>query len=130
MAVAESELELREAHQRPRLSIVRVERSRFLAEPGDRLLAAYGTERTADPLLASHQIEIVGFDIRCAAALDRFLLGRKQLHLQRVDDRLRDLVLDFEDVSQIAVEAIGPQMLAGRAVDQLGIDPDSVARLA
>ena len=38
-----------------------------------------------------------------------------------------DLVLDGEDVRGIAVEAIGPEMAAGLAVDQLRIDPYVVA---
>ena len=61
--------------------------------------------------------------------LDRFLLLRQELHLELLDDGLGDLVLDRENVGQVAVEALGPEMAVTGPFDQLGVDPD-LARLA
>ena len=55
---------------------------------------------------------------------------RQQLHLQLLDDRVRDLVLDREDVGQVAVEAVGPDVPAVLAADQLPGDPHPRAGLA
>ena len=46
------------------------------------------------------------------------LLGQ-QLDLQLIDNGVRDLVLDGEDIGEIAVVAIGPQMPPVAAVDEL-----------
>ena len=54
----------------------------------------------------------------------------QQLDLELGDDRLRDLVLDQEDVGQIAVISLGPKMTAVPAVDQLGRDANSRPRLS
>jgi len=34
-----------------------------------------------------------------------------------------DLVLQHEEIGQVAVEALGPEMTVGRRLDQLDIDP-------
>ncbi len=44
-------------------------------------------------------------------------------------DHLRNLVLNSEDVGQVAVIALGPQVTGVHAVDQLRGDADLVARL-
>ncbi|HTL30474.1 MAG TPA: hypothetical protein VL282_14685, partial [Tepidisphaeraceae bacterium] len=126
----EAQLRLRQSHQCPCLRVVGIEAKRLLAHADNRFLPAYVTETALGPLLPSHQIEIVGLDARCAARFYGFLFGREQLHPQRRDNRFRDLVLDGEDVRQVAVEAIGPDVAAGGAVDELRGDPHSVARLA
>ena len=41
-----------------------------------------------------------------------------------------DLVLDREDVVEVAVEAFSPQVAAVLAVDQLGVDAHAIAGLA
>ena len=56
--------------------------------------------------------------------------SRQQLQLQRRHDGLADLVLQGEDVGEVAVVALGPDVVAGRAVDQLGGDPHPAAGLA
>ena len=64
-------------------------------------------------VLAGHQIEVVGLDAVGAAPLDGLLLFRQQLELQGLDDGLADLVLQGEDVGQVAVVALGPDVVAG-----------------
>jgi hypothetical protein len=53
---------------------------------------------------------------------------RDQLLLERDRDPGCDLVLQSEQIARVAVEALGPQMRAGRGIDQLGIDADLIAR--
>ena len=81
-------------------------------------------------MLPRHQEEVVSLDAGRAAPLDRLLLARQQAKLQRLDDRLRNLVLKLEDVGQVAVVALGPHMVSGRAVNQLCSDPDPGRRFA
>ena len=81
-------------------------------------------------IFAAAQIVRVGLDILRRRLLDRLLLLRQELDLELLDDRLGDLVLNREDVGQVAVVAGGPEMAVGRSFDQFGIDPDPVAGLA
>jgi len=62
--------------------------------------------------------------------LDRLLLFGQEPQLQCADNRLRNLVLEREDVVQVAIVALRPDMAAGGAVDQLRGDPHPAARLA
>ena len=64
---------------------------------------------------------------RCSIA---FFSSGSSLSLSARDDRLGDLVLDRENVVEVAVVALGPHVVAGRAVDQLGGDPHPAAGLA
>ena len=58
------------------------------------------------------------------------MLGLAQRHRQRRGDRLGDLLLDGEDVVQLAVERAGPELEAGAAVHQPRRDPQPVLGLA
>ena len=58
------------------------------------------------------------------------MLGGEQLRPDAADDARRDLVLDGEDIVEVAVVAVAPEMAAGGRVDELGGDADAVARLA
>ena len=62
--------------------------------------------------------------------LDRFLFLGQELELQCRHDRLGNFILDGEDVREVAVVAVGPNVVAGLAVDQLGVDPNPIAGLA
>ena len=62
--------------------------------------------------------------------LDRLLFLGQELELQGRHDCLGNLILDGEDIGEVAVVAVGPDMVAGLAVDQLGVDPHPVAGLA
>jgi len=63
--------------------------------------------------------EIVGvrLDVVRRCLRDRLLFLRQQLDLQLLDDRMRDFVLDREDVREVAVVAVGPDVSAVLAVD-------------
>src|SRR5207248_8266896 len=78
-----------------------------------------------DPILPREEVEIVGFDVGGPALLDRLLLFGEQLQLQGADDGLRDFVLDRKNVLEVTIVALGPDVIARRAVDQLGVDPDA-----
>ena len=55
----------------------------------------------ADPLLPRHQVEVVGLDVVDVPRLSiAFFSSGSSFNLQRVDDRLRNLVLDGEDVGR------------------------------
>ena len=74
------------------------------------------------------QEQVVGLEVVGVAALDARALARGQVDLQRGDDGARDLVLEVEDVLEVAIVALRPEVKAGRGVDQLRIDPDPVRR--
>src|SRR5207237_5122035 len=61
----------------------------------------------------------VSLNISCWGLFDRHLLLRKKLHLQLLDDCVSDLVLDRENVGEIAIKTVGPNMTAVSAVDKL-----------
>ena len=73
---------------------------------------------------------IVGVEALGGLALGAFDLGLLQLRRDRADHAGGDLILQIEDVRQSAIEVIGPQMRAGRSVDQLGGDAHPLRRLA
>src|SRR3546814_487330 len=73
---------------------------------------------------------VVGLQVLRTLAGETPLLVPRQLERQRRDDLLRDLVLDREDVGQLAVVPLGPEMAARLAVDQLRGDADAGASLA
>src|SRR5205807_5270572 len=76
------------------------------------------------------QREIVGVLIRLWLAPRPFDLGFAQDRPDRANDALCDPVLQIERVFQGTVEAVGPQMLAARRLDELAGDADPVAGLA
>ena len=55
-------------------------------------------------------------------------LAAGQLRLDGGDDGMGQLVLDGEDVFQVAVIALGPDMLVLSSIDQLGGHPHPLAR--
>src|SRR5207237_7821826 len=72
------------------------------------------------------QIEIVGVETFRALAPGALDLGVAQARLDRADDAQGNLVLQFEDVVERAVISLGPDMRAGRGLDQLRGDTDPV----
>ena len=60
------------------------------------------------------QIEIVGVETVGPLALGGLDLGVLQIRLDCADDAQRDLVLQFEDVIERAIVALGPKMCAAR----------------
>ena len=88
-------------------------------------LATFGRPRHD---LAPLQETIVGLDTaRAAIIVQPRFFRRGERHLEGIDDLPGDLVLHLEDVGEVAVEALRPEMRAGRRVDELGIDADTVA---
>ena len=66
---------------------------------------------------------LVGCHVLGALALGPILRRRLDPPRQGGDDRGCDLVLDREDVVQLAVVAIGPDVRVGFGIDQLDRDP-------
>jgi len=47
-----------------------------------------------------------------------------QLHSERICEPTRDLVLQGEEITRVAIEPLGPEMRVCRGIDQLGADAD------
>ena len=56
----------------------------------------------------------------------RDLFGEVELQLQRLDDLLRDLLLDIKDVVQLAFVGVSPDLAVGAYVDELHVDAKGV----
>ena len=61
-------------------------------------------------LLAAAQIELEGLDIDVAPRRHPFLLADRQLALQRRDDLFGEFVLDGEDIGEVSIEPVGPDV--------------------
>ena len=112
VTIAEARLGDRE--QRPGLRVIRIDLDRAAANPHHPLFAPRIAVIAGDPILPREQIELVGLDVGRAALLDRLLFLGQQLELQRRDDRLGNFVLDRENVLEVAVVTLGPDMIAAR----------------
>ena len=53
-------------------------------------------------------------------------LVRRELSLQLIGNRLGDLALDGEDIGQIAIVGLCPEMRVGAGIDQLRVHPHLV----
>ena len=111
------------------LGIAGIERDRLIEERNGLLerLAVYTPPKQKLP---PAQEGVVRLDVADTAGAEKSCFGRAKLHLQRVDDLERDLVLQRENVGEIAVVALAPEMPAGSRVDQLRSDPDAIAGAA
>ena len=85
---------------------------------------------TAVEETAAHQVEAIGLAVVGRALRNGLALLRQHLEAQRVDDGVRDVVLQLEDVLELAVVALGPDMAVGAPVDQLRGDAHPVVHLA
>src|SRR5262245_18933826 len=85
-----------------------------------------GLARRALALLVAAEHEIVRFEDTRWRPADTALLGLGDLDRQRSDDVLGDLVLQREDVSHFAVVALGPDVIAGCRIHELGRDPHAI----
>lgn len=61
---------------------------------------------------------------------ERFSFQRQQLYFQLLDDGVRNFILDGEDVGQVAIEALRPDVGAVGGGDQLGRDAHAGAGFA
>src|SRR5438132_179278 len=95
-----------------------------LLEIRDRLVHRAGQKLApADMGISRHPaaIERIGVIGRTTRLCDR------ELPLERAGNARRNLVLHGEQIADVAVEALGPEMRAGLGVDQLDVDPDLMA---
>src|SRR6476646_5656396 len=65
-----------------------------------------------------------------AATNDQRFFGLAQLDLKRGYDLAREFVLHGENIGEITIEALGPDMRTALCVDELAGNADAVARLA
>ena len=105
--------------------VLRIERQRLI-EALERLLEPEPALRQVIP---PFQIEMIGVEIPGGRSDQRRPLDT-QGDLKSVGDRLRDLVLDREDVRHFAVVALRPEMVAVADLHELGTDPQPISRLA
>jgi hypothetical protein len=57
-------------------------------------------------------------------------LRGNQLDVERICDLACNFVLQSQQVADVAVQPLGPQMRISRGIDQLGCDADAAARPA
>src|SRR6266446_9143649 len=69
--------------------------------------------------VSAAQVVGVGFDIARRRLSDNLLFLRQEFDFQLLDNRVCDLVLNDEDVGQVAIKARGPEVSPVLAVDQL-----------
>ncbi len=75
------------------------------------------------------EIGIVSFWVGRGDGRDLLSLATGELRFERTGDFLRDLRFDREDVGQLAIVSLRPEMRIAFRLDQLHVDPDRVARL-
>src|SRR5579863_52377 len=97
-----------------------------LFEVSDRLLDAFLASLV--PVVSPLEIERVGFRTCGGTLPDLLLLPLDQMDLQRGRHLLCDVTLDGEDVCQVPVVALRPQVPVVLGLYQLGCDPDLVPR--
>src|SRR5262249_55667465 len=118
---------LAKGDQGPGTGIVRVDLQRLATESNGDFQVS---QAMLYPVIATKEIELISFGILGRPALDCLLLRRQQPDLQRRNDGLRDLVLQREDIVEVAVIALTPDVAVIARVDQLRRDPHTAARLA
>ena len=112
---------------RPCHGIVRIE-FECLFEMSRRLLEVFFPP--AIPEVAALQDGVVGLDVRVCGAAGAALADPEQRDLQRRRHRLCNVILHREDVGQLAVVGVRPEVKAVSNLDQLCRDPHAVALFA
>jgi hypothetical protein len=69
--------------------------------------------------------KVVGVEVFRRLPLSTLDLGQPKARLDRHDHGSGDLVLQIEDVREIPIEAISPNVPSRRGLDQLARDPGS-----
>ena len=124
---AREHLALRQRHRSPCACVIGIELDGALADADDRRLVPLVAHHAELP---RHQEELVRLGVVGRALLECALLCRQQRESESRDDRLRDLVLQREDVVQVPVVSIRPDVRVVGGVDQLRRDAHAVAGLA
>ena len=83
--------------------------------------------RRSLPQRAAPQVGIVGFDVISACGGDAMKIARVEADRERRDDLGRYVVLHREDVGELSVESLGPDVPARRSDYELRGDPDTAA---
>src|SRR6266851_9768843 len=84
----------------------------------------------ASEQFACAQPGLVRLHVAGTASAQPLLLALRQRDRQRADDLLYHLVLRREDVREIAIEPLGPEMPAAAGINELRRDAHAIARLA
>src|SRR6266513_1442789 len=69
--------------------------------------------------IPSSQAVSVCFDVLCRNLFDRFPLLRQEPDFELFDNGMSDLVLNCKNVGEIAIKALGPNVTAFLAINQL-----------
>jgi hypothetical protein len=128
--VVEAQDHLPNRQKSPGPRILRVDFGRAATQADDRFGSPGIGVVAGDIALSCHQIKIVGLDVVSASLLYRLLLIRQQLEFQRADNGFGYLVLQGKDVVQVAIVALGPNVIVARSVNQLCGDSYTAAGLA
>ena len=86
--------------------------------------------REPPQLLSATQKAVIRFQVVGLLGREPLLVALRQVERERADNLLRHVVLHGEDVGQVAIETLRPQMSARGRVDKLCGDPYPVAGLA
>src|SRR5438128_2046330 len=112
---------------RPGRSKIRVDRNRSQEHlPGKLHVLTSPTLKQ----LTSAQIKFVCFHIRCGWLEETAFLPLRKRKSQRVEHTAGDLILNGEDVFDLAIEPLRPKVIAVSRVDQLDEDAQSVSGFA
>ena len=103
---------------------VRIERQGALEQAQGGVVLGGGV---GDDVGKRPQVEVVGVEVLGALAAGALDLGAEDLGLDHADDLLGQLVLQVEDVAGGALEAAGPDVAAGGAVDEVRVDAQARA---
>jgi hypothetical protein len=98
-----------------------VERNRLLVTL-NALRESFARQALPD-VMTRHHVRLVGGNFWRVA---RGWRGNREPATKLIDDRRRDIVLHGEDVGQLAIVTLGPQVKAVRHVDELCRDPNPV----
>jgi hypothetical protein len=88
-------------------------------DPCAQVLCKNRTEAYVKNEILRTAIEFKSSDICGWALLDRTFLGGRELRLQLVGDAFGDLALDGEDIGQIAIVGLRPEVSVVAGIDQL-----------
>src|SRR5579862_252114 len=99
-------------------------------EADHRLFEFLAAQLVAEQQLTTSQEKVVGIHILGAATGYPHFFTLVQLDFQRRYDLLRKFILHSENIGEIAIEAVSPDMSAAHGVDQLAGHAHPIAGLA
>ena len=77
--------------------------------------------------LSSAQVVVVGLHVHRARLLDLLLLAFAEDDAKRFHDRLRDIVLNSEDILHLPIVPLRPELISISNVDELRGDAKAIA---